>query len=418
MASAEVAITAGEHVRRFWRWWTGELRSCVPASIVHWISRLRVLPLVVPGENEFSIHRFDGSTWRRSGGASGDTAESAVKMLGAELRKANIKRFALALTSGQYLTKLIHLPQVAEDNLRNALRYELDRHTPFKPDDVGFDCCVVGRDDAAREIAAQLVIAPKATIAHAVASVAGLGVLVAAVQPAFPERASLLLNLLPHEDNGSSAIERIKRWGPWAFLAGLVLAALVLPVYQKRAQVIELQPQVNIAGQQAQVADQLHQQLERAQTEYNFLLQKRYGAPTALQLLAEVSRILPDDTWLQNFELRTTSKGKEVQLQGETGVAGKMIELFEQSPLLTGASFKSPVTQAPGSQGSRFHLGMDVKEGVPPAAPPPPVVATAAGATASATTPRAAAPASNAPSASPVQSAPPARTAVSGTEKK
>jgi general secretion pathway protein L len=158
------------------------------------------------------------------------------------------------------------------------------------------------------------------------------------------------------------------RWAPWALLAALALGALVLPVYQKRAQVIELLPQVNIAAQQAQAADNLHQQLERAQNEYNFLLQKRYAAPTTLQLLNEVTRILPDDTWLQNFELRTTAKGKELQLQGETGVAGKMIELFEQSPLLTNASFKSPVTQAPGSQGSRFHLGIDVKEGAPPAA--------------------------------------------------
>jgi general secretion pathway protein L len=174
------------------------------------------------------------------------------------------------------------------------------------------------------------------------------------------------INLLPHEDNGSSPLERLARWAPWVLLAALAGIALVLPVYQKRAQVIELQPQVNIAAQQAQAADALHQQLDRAQSEYNFLLQKRYAAPTSLQLLNEVTRILPDDTWLQNFELRTTSKGKELQLQGETGVAGKMIELFEQSALVTGASFKSPVTQAPGSQGSRFHLGMDVKEAVPP----------------------------------------------------
>ena len=79
-------------------------------------------------------------------------------------------------------------------------------------------------------------------------------------------------------------------------------------------------------------------------------------------------------------------------MQGETGVAGKMIELFEQSPLLTGASFKSPVTQAPGSQASRFHLGIDVKEAPLPApraltqpadtaATAPGAIATAPGAT-------------------------------------
>jgi len=367
MASAELATSAGEQVRHFWRWWTGELRQCVPGPLVRWSTRLSVLPLVVSESNGYSIHRFDGNAWQRVAQARGDTPKAQAEALAARLSSAGIKRFTLALNPGQYLAKVVNLPAVAEDNLRNALRYELDRHTPFKPEDVGFDCAIVGRDEAAREIAVQLVIAPKATIASAVERVAATGALVAAVQPAFADRSSLSINLLPHEENGSAPLQRLLRWAPWALLAALGAVALVLPVWQKRAQVIELQPQVMLAAQQAQAADGLHQQLDRAQNEYNFLLQKRYAAPTTLQLLNEVTRILPDDTWLQNFELRTTAKAKELQLQGETGVAGKLIELFEQSPILTGASFKSPVTQAPGSQGSRFHLAIEVKEGAPPA---------------------------------------------------
>jgi general secretion pathway protein L len=367
MAALDAAVSIGEQFRRFWRWWVAELRECVPAGIVHWLSRLRVAPLVVPEDGGFAVYRFDGATWKRMARADGDTPEALAKALGAELRKTGIERFAVGLLPGQFLAKSISLPQVAEENLRNALRYELDRHTPFKPDDVGFDCCVVGRDDQNREITANLVMAPKATISEAVARVAGTGLLVTAVQPGFPDRANLPINLLPHDDSENGHLLRLKRWVPWVVLGLLGVTALVLPIYQKRAQVIELQPQVNIAVQQAQAADVLHQELDRAQAEYNFVLQKRYATPTSLQLLSEVTRILPDDTWLQSFELRTTSKNREVQLQGETGVAGKMIELFEQSPLLTGASFKSPVTQAPGSQASRFHLGMDVKEAPPPA---------------------------------------------------
>ena len=367
MATLDAAVSIGEQFRRFWRWWVGELRECVPTGIAHWLSRLRVAPLVVPEDGGFAVYRFDGAMWQRVTKAAGETPEALATALGAELRKAGIERFAVGLLPGQFLAKTISLPQAAEENLRNALRYELDRHTPFKPDDVGFDCCVVGRDEKNREIAVNLVIAPKATISQAVAGVAGTGLLVTAVQPGFPDRATLPINLLPHDDSGDGHLPRLKRWLPWGLLALLGLGALVLPIYQKRAQVIELQPQVNVAAQQAQAADVLHQQLDRAQAEYNFVLQKRYATPTSLQLLSEVTRILPDDTWLQSFELRTTSKGRELQLQGETGVAGKMIELFEQSPLLTGASFKSPVTQAPGSQASRFHLGMDVKEAAPPA---------------------------------------------------
>lgn len=408
MATLDAAVSIGEQLRRFWRWWADQLRECVPTGTVHWLSRLRVAPLVVPEDGGFAVYRFDGAMWQRVVKADGDTPEALATSLGAELRKAGIERFAVGLLAGQFLAKTISLPQAAEENLHNALRYELDRHTPFKPEDVGFDCCVVGRDEKNRKITVNLVIAPKATISHAVAGVAGAGLLVTAVRPGFPGRATLPINLLPHDDNGNS---HLRRWLPWLLLGLLGLAALVLPIYQKRAQVIELLPQVNVAAQQAQAADVLHQQLDRVQAEYNFVLQKRYATPTSLQLLSEVTRILPDDTWLQSFELRTTSKGRDMQLQGETGVAGKMIELFEQSPLLTGASFKSPVTQAPGSQASRFHLGIDVKEAAPPApralaqaaetAAPAPAVAPGAPASLPAAAPPASASAPPGPSAAP-----------------
>ena len=385
MATLE-GISPVDQVRRFWRWWTSELALLIPAALRNWARRLRVLPLVVAEGGGFSIYRYDGKAWKRIATAQGGTPESLTKALAVELRRARIEKFAVGLPQGQYLAKTLSIPQAAEENLRNALQYELDRHTPFKAEDVGFDSAIVGRNDALREIVVRLVIAQKNTIGNAVAAVAATGMTVAAVQPTLPDRDSLSINLLPHDDEAHRMVQLIMRWVPWLLLIALGVVAIALPIFQKRAQVIELLPQVNVAAQQATAADALRQQLDRAQGEYNFLLIKRYALPTGLQLLSEVTRILPDDTWLQSFELRTTAKGRELQLQGETGVAGKMIELFEQSPLVAGATFKSPVTQAPGSAASRFHIGMDVKDIPPPvgrvikaelSAPPAPILPSA-----------------------------------------
>ena len=365
MATLE-GLSPVDQMRRFWRWWTGELAQCIPAVIRNWVRRLSVLPMVVADKAGFGVYRYNGKSWTRIAAAQGDNAESLAKALAVELRNTRVDRFAVGLPVGQHLSKTLSIPQAAEDNLRNALLYELDRHTPYRADEVGFDFAVTGRNELTRELIVRLVIAPKSTIANAVSTAAATGLTVASVQPALPDRDSLGINLLPHDDSSNLA-RTLLRWIPWLILVALGVAAISLPLLQKRAQVIELQPQVNIAAQQAAAADVLNRQLDRAQGEYNFLLHKRYATPTALQLLGEVTHILPDDTWLQSFELRTTQKGRELQLQGETGVAGKMIELFEQSGLVTGASFKSPVTQAPGSTASRFHIGMDVKEVPPPA---------------------------------------------------
>ena len=365
MATLE-GLSPLDQMRRFWRWWTGELAACIPSAFRNWVRRLSVLPMVVAESGGFGVYRYNGKTWTRIATAQGDNAEALAKALAVELRNTRIDRFAVGLPAGQHLSKTLSIPQAAEDNLRNALLYELDRHTPFRADEVGFDFALTGRNELTRELIVRLVIAPKTTIANAIATAAATGLTVASVQPALPDRDSLGINLLPHDDSSNLA-RTLLRWIPWLILVALGVVAISLPLLQKRAQVIELQPQVNVAAQQASAADVLNRTLDRAQGEYNFLLHKRYALPTALQLLSEVTHILPDDTWLQSFELRTTQKGRELQLQGETGVAGKMIELFEQSPLVTGATFKSPVTQAPGSNASRFHIAMDVKEVAPPA---------------------------------------------------
>ena len=42
----------------------------------------------------------------------------------------------------------LRLPAAVEQDLKQALAYDLDRHTPFKPDELYFDAAVVGRDAA------------------------------------------------------------------------------------------------------------------------------------------------------------------------------------------------------------------------------------------------------------------------------
>jgi len=179
--SAVAPQTPLELARRFWRWWTAELRECIPTRFVAFLTRLSVLPLVVPEGDGYSIYRFDGTNWKRVAGVrAGDSTEATAKALGAQLKSVRATRFAVALPNGQFLSKILQLPAVAEENLRNAIGYELDRHTPFKPEDVGYDCCVIDRNETAREIAVRLVIAHKANIAQAMERVAGSGVLVAA----------------------------------------------------------------------------------------------------------------------------------------------------------------------------------------------------------------------------------------------
>ncbi|TMH56142.1 MAG: hypothetical protein E6H53_15585, partial [Betaproteobacteria bacterium] len=60
------------------------------------------------------------------------------------------------------------------------------------------------------------------------------------------------------------------------------------------------------AGVQAQAADKVRQQLERMQNDYNYILAKKYAYPSAVHVVDEVTRVLPDDTWITQLELKAS----------------------------------------------------------------------------------------------------------------
>jgi len=76
-----------------------------------------------------------------------------------------------------------------------------------------------------------------------------------------------------------------------------------------------------------------------------------------LQILAEVTRVLPDNTWLLRFDVN----GAEIRLQGQSTAASELIQLLESSPLFQEAQFRSSVVQIPRSDRERFHVSMQLE---------------------------------------------------------
>ena len=117
----------------------------------------------------------------------------------------------------------------------------------------------------------------------------------------------------------------------------------------------------------------LREELERLTGDYNFALQKKYAFPTALQSIEDVTKLLPDDTWLTQFEMKSTAKGKEphreILVRGESANAGRLISLLEESKLFEQAAPRSPTTKIQPGPGEIFDLGAQLK----PLPPPQPV---------------------------------------------
>jgi general secretion pathway protein L len=78
-----------------------------------------------------------------------------------------------------------------------------------------------------------------------------------------------------------------------------------------------------------------------------------------MHLLNEMSRVIPDDTWVNRIDINHD----EVQLQGQSGSAAGLIALIEESPTFHSAQFRSPITQVTRTTLERFHLAAKLRQG-------------------------------------------------------
>ena len=85
------------------------------------------------------------------------------------------------------------------------------------------------------------------------------------------------------------------------------------------------------------------------------ILPTNHGESMVMRLLDEMTRIVPDGTWVSQLDI----KGIEVQVQGQSPAAASLIGLLEDSESFSNPQFRSPVTQIPRSDLERFHLSAE-----------------------------------------------------------
>jgi general secretion pathway protein L len=267
------------------------------------------------------------------------------------------------LSREEALVRRVTLPGATEENLQQVLGFEMDRLTPFKAEDVYFDYRVVARDPATGQIQVQVALARRDLVDAKVEKLRGWGANVQGVTVQDDVSHAAPLDLLPHEMRGQEESARDRYLVPaLAILVVFLLAvALLYPVYLKREVVIGLNPQLAKAKQEAEATDVVRTSLERQVTDYNFLAARKQGSWPALAFVEEVSRLLPDNTWVNQMDVKTVGKTREIQVTGETASASKLIEIFEGSNVLQNATPKGAVTRGslPGTE--RFMIVAEAK---------------------------------------------------------
>jgi general secretion pathway protein L len=359
-----------QRLSAFLRWWTGELGALLPAKWRELSSLGGGGPLVSLREDELIVHEMrlgrlaELDRVRLSGLDPAGQRLALTNLLEQGRGGGSAQSVRLCLDGTQCLSKRIRLPLATEENLREVLGFEMDRHTPFKAEQVYFDHRIVKRDAVQGSIDIELTLAPKPAVDALIARIEALGGRVASAVCADD-----LQKPAPHPDllrqtHRARAADSPARNLNLALAVVFVLmsgVAVAIPIWQKRAAAITLLPQLGKAKSEADAAEAVHRELEKLAAENNYILTRKYAQPSALSLIEDLSRVLPDTTWVQILEIKSGAKGREAVMTGETASSSKLVETVEQTGSLQNASFRSPLTKGQSPNGERFVLGAEVK---------------------------------------------------------
>jgi general secretion pathway protein L len=84
---------------------------------------------------------------------------------------------------------------------------------------------------------------------------------------------------------------------------------------------------------------------------------RKRETPASVIVLEEISRLLPDNTYVTELRI----EGDKLQLVGITQDAPSLVPLIEQSEHFTRATFFAPTTRAANDPGERFHIEVRIK---------------------------------------------------------
>src|SRR5208337_430816 len=145
-------------------------------------------------------------------------------------------------------------------------------------------------------------------------------------------------------------------WPAAVCCATLAIAAAVVPFVHLEAGLASLDREVAGGRAAAAEADSLRQEIERLSGSADFVESERDKAGRPLEILAAATRVLPDDTYLTEMELRQ----RKVTLTGRSAGAARLIGALAADGGFRNPGFAAPVTRLEALKSELFTINAEV----------------------------------------------------------
>jgi general secretion pathway protein L len=349
-------------VSAFFRWWFGELAGLVPPSLRRLLQRRPPVIVVDVLDEGLAIGQWTEESFRRLAAIEGAGDRSIRPEIERLVGRRTMIRaeIVLRLPADKALYKTVVLPSMPAEELASAIYYQIDRQTPFTSADVYFDHRVLRTSAEDRRQSVELVVVPRAVVDPLRRRLAELGLAPAVVDVRRSEMdARPEFNLLRSAAETKARPATIFVNGALAVATVALLAVAVhVPLEQRRAVSANLRQELAAVRREADTVGKLQVEIERLRNEAGLVERQKQAQPPLAVVLEELSRLLPDHTWL--FELQLN--GGTVKVSGYSSAASSLIQLLDESPTFKTPRFNSPVTADQETGQERFNLSVDLEK--------------------------------------------------------
>ena len=328
-------------------WWLAQLVSLLPAR---WRSRDHSLPDAIvaePAGDGFALRLRR----RRRESALGRFAldEPGLRAAAAAVRGRRGGPAVLRFAPAMLLEREVVLPLAAERELEQVLRYEMDRFTPFGAEEVFWTAEPVARDRATGRLRVRLSLVPRAAVAPMLQALGRIGAAPAALEAALPGG----VRAIPlGGDHGRARRQRRVVSAAATVCAGLALVAVALPFVTQSLALDAVDARIAALRPRVTLAEALRRRIAANTNGADVIAAESARLGDALQALAALTEILPDDTYLTNFALRQ----RHLTIDGQSAAAPRLIGLLSADPTILNPAFAAPVMRTENGRADLFSI--------------------------------------------------------------
>jgi general secretion pathway protein L len=325
-------------------------------------SSRRVIQLVEQEDQTLILHLVSGAK-RGIPDCVTRAKDGALDPLPAKWKAAlRDSRVEYVLQPSRFLFRPLTLPRRATDFLDGIVRAQIDRLTPWSANDAVFNW-TSPTEIANNQIEITIAATSRAAVEPYVRLAVELGAACVAVstvpQQTMPGTLKAATQTTVFEQRSRAATER-----------GRIRAVLrTVLLTTAAAAAIAIGTNALLGGSLDDERDDLARKISSRRAAIfagqdgaggpaqRLLEQRKRELPSSVIVLEVLSQILPDHTYVTELRI----DGDRLQLVRITRDAPSLIQLIEQSPHFTRATFFAPTTQTPGDPGERFHIEARIK---------------------------------------------------------